>query len=281
MKFAWGFHFRTVAPLLNILFLTTLLSWLVPSTVAYCQSVSGKVTERTTGAVVKGANLVLLDKSGHPKMAASTDSVGKYSFTAREQGTYTLSIGASGLDPIQTQPFQLIAGADTVLDIVLSLGTTRLSTVVVKGAKSVVSASMANPGKYDEFLRRRELGIGTFLTREQIEAKPNAQTFELFSAIPGLKVRQHGTEWFVQSAHCRSVLPGGKLTSMEDDDPTAPERYPTLFIDGVHVRGLATLRDINPSQIEGIEVYQGSSELPAMAKGNSCAAIFVWLKSGQ
>jgi hypothetical protein len=260
---------------------TALIAGIVPEITALGQSVSGHITESTTGAAVSGASLVLLDKGGHPKSVTNSGPEGNYSITAAENGTYTLSVSGPGLNPIQTQPVQLLAGKPTNLDIALSLGAPKLATVVVKGAKSVVHASSANPGKYNEFLRRRELGIGTFLTREQIEMKPSAQTFELFTSIPGLKVRQNGTQWYVQSAHCRSLLPAGSRNTMDDDDPTTPERYPILFIDGVRVRGLGYLREINPSQIEGIEIYQGASELPPIAKGNACAAIFVWLKSGQ
>lgn len=61
---------------------------------------------------------------------------------------------------------------------------------------------------------------------------------------------------------------------MDDDDPT----FPILFVDGMRVRGLSFLNSISPAQIEGIEVYQGAAQLPAEAKGNACAAIFIWLK---
>lgn len=253
---------------------------LAPFANATAQSVSGQVTEKSTGTPVRNANLVLLDQGGHPKAATVSDTAGWYVLRAAAPGTYRLTVSGPGLNPIQTQDIQLFADKQTNFDIVLSLGTPRLATVVVKGEKSVVNASAANPHKYDEFLMRRKLGIGTFLTREQIEAKPTAQTPSIFAQIPGLKVRQHGTSWDIRSQRCPAKLPGGGPGSedMLADDPT---QWPILYIDGVHVRGLATLNDINPSQIEGIEVYQGAAQLPAIAKGNACAAIFVWLKSGQ
>jgi hypothetical protein len=61
---------------------------------------------------------------------------------------------------------------------------------------------------------------------------------------------------------------------MDFDSPV----HPILFIDGFRVRGLGTLSALNPSDIEAIEVYQGAAQLPAEAKGNACAAIFVWVK---
>ena len=257
-----------------------------PATFASAQSISGRVTERQSGASVRGAGVVLINKDGRAQMAAYADSSGKYSIAAPQAGVYTLAVSGRGLVRFVTEAVDLRVGSESKLDVALSLGPTRLDTVVVTG-KPVVDRSLANPHKYDEFILRRNLGIGTFLTREQIEAKPTAQTLSIFSTIPGLKVRQHGTEWFIQSQRCPGQFGGGRGSGsrsrrgsgrMDYDDPNL---WPALFIDGFKVIGLATLNTISPSQIEAIEVYQGVAQLPAVAKGNSCAAIFVWLKSGK
>ena len=150
----------------------------------------------------------------------------------------------------------------------------QIATVTIE-AKPIVKSAGPNRGKYDEFLRRRSLGIGTFLTRDQIEAKPAAQTYQLFQNIPGLKISQHGTQWFIRSQRCPARLPtSGAMPDLDADNVN----FPILFIDGFRVRGLGTLSTLNPSSIEAIEVYQGAAQLPAEAKGNACAAIFIWLK---
>jgi outer membrane receptor protein involved in Fe transport len=154
-------------------------------------------------------------------------------------------------------------------------GSSTLPAVTVT-AKPVVETAGPNWRKYDLFLMRRKLGMGTFLTRDQIEAKPAAQTFQLFQNIPGLKISQHGTQWIIRSQRCPAKLPmaGGPPPDMDGDNP----EYPILFIDGFRVRGLNTLNTLKPNEIEAIEVYQGAAQLPAEAKGNACAAIFVWLR---
>ncbi len=151
----------------------------------------------------------------------------------------------------------------------------KIATVIVK-AKPIVNTSGPNSRKYDLFLLRRSLGMGTFLTREQIEAKPATHTYQLFQNIPGLKISQHGTQTLIRSQRCPAKLPvaGGAPPDMDRDHP----EFPLLFIDGFHVRGLAALSTVNPSEIEAIEVYQGAAQLPAEAKGNACAAIFLWLR---
>ena len=155
-----------------------------------------------------------------------------------------------------------------------SIAASTLPEVTVT-AKSPVATSGPNYRKYDLFLMRRKLGMGTFLTREQIDSKPATQTYQLFQNIPGLKISQSGTQWIIKSQRCPS-LPGsgGRPLDLDRDHPTLPQ----IFIDGFRVRGLNSLNSIKPNEVEAIEVYQGAAQLPAEAKGDACAAIFVWLR---
>jgi hypothetical protein len=225
--------------------------------------------------------VVLLDSLGHPKALAMSDSVGRYSVQVPASGRYKLLVAASGFDPVQTPEMAFESASVLNLDIKVSpVGeATQLEKVVVEGEKPIVHTSLANPHKYDDFLLRRKLGIGTFLTREQIEAKPVTQTPQIFSQIAGLKVRQHGTEWYIQSQRCPAKLSGGR--ELEDMDDPDPWLYPILFVDGHQIKGLKFLSSISPNEIEAIEVYQGAAQLPADAKGDACAAIYIWLKSAR
>ena len=48
----------------------------------------------------------------------------------------------------------------------------------------------ANTAKYDDFFRRRKLGIGTFRTREEIEAKAAYDLVSVLQGIPSVGVSQ-------------------------------------------------------------------------------------------
>lgn len=243
-------------------------------TSAFSQSVAGTITEAASGARVVGAAIILYDSERRLKGAVKTDSSGAYSIAA-PAGFYLLSVQKSGLVTIDTEMFQLFPGSVVRRNFDVSVSPPRLATVTIE-AKPIVNSGGPNRRKYDEFLRRRSLGMGTFLTREQIEAKPATQTYQLFQNIPGLKISQHGTQWFIRSQRCPATLPtAGPPPDMDEDHP---QLFPIVFIDGFHVRGLGTLSRINPDEIEAIEVYQGAAQLPAEAKGNACAAIFVWLR---
>jgi hypothetical protein len=266
---------RRPTPFLSLLFLTPFCS-------AASQSASGLISQRPSGTGVASAQVVLVDVQGHPKASVLSDSLGRYAIQAPSSGKYKMLVAASGFESLQIPELSLERNQVTPIDIKLSAAhpSTQLEKITVTAERPVVAAPYGNTHKYDQFLMRRKLGIGTFLTREQIEAKPVSQTAQIFQGIPGLKVTQHGTSWFIHSVRCASQLSGGGGPGSDNMDEDNPTLFPILFIDGFHVKGLSTLQDINPSQIEAIEVYQGAAQLPGDAKGNACAAIYVWLKGG-
>jgi hypothetical protein len=266
-------HMNRFSNVLQLLYATLAIS-LVNAPGARAQSISGTVKEATTQSAVSDAVILLLGADKHLKTAVRSTSDGKYVIAAPAPGEYYLSLQKTGLTTINTELIKVgTAPIERNFDVTISPPT--LSPVTVTG-KSIVNVAGPNKHKYDLFLLRRNLGIGTFLTREQIESKPASQTYQLFQNIPGLKISQHGTEWFIRSQRCPPKLPvnDGPAPSMDDDTPD----FPILFIDGFRVKGLSSLRELSPTDIEGIEVYQGAAQLPAEAKGNACAAIFVWLK---
>jgi len=259
------------------------LCMLVPVFSVSAQSVVGTVTERSSTLRVPRAGIVLLDTNGRARAATLADSVGYYTVTAPTQGVYRVSIQGPGLATINSEPMRLEAGSVIVFDAVLSLGAIALPTVVVKD-KAVTSAPLGNPHKYDEFLQRKALGMGRFITRAEIDSKPQSETRSLFSNIPGIKLRIDGVKWFLQSQRCsgRSIpgLDAGALAGqMSGPDPSL---RPLLFVDGHLIARdyvYETLRDIAPQQIEGIEVYQGASEMPVSARGDACFAVYIWLRT--
>ena len=258
-----------------------LLFMLVPLSVSQTQTVRGTVTERATGLPVRGAGIILRDSAARPRMAALSDSLGRYVMTAPRSGRYVLSFTRAGLDPLEGIAVTLRQGSEEVIDASLVRGVTTLATVDVVG-KGIVDRPPGNTHKYDEFLRRRALGLGTFLTREDIQARPRHQMQEFFNGIPGIKVRHNGTEWKLQSQRCSGrSIPGLDVAALGGGSSGPDPKYnPMLFIDGTRVRDISAISELSPSQVEAIEVYQGAAQLPSEARGDACFAIFVWLRNG-
>jgi hypothetical protein len=250
---------------------------LVVATSAGAQSIHGTVTERTSGSRVPGAGVVLRDAKGRPQGATLADSSGAYRVTAPSAGVYTLSIQGRGLVTLESPKIALTPSSDEQFDASLELAVKALPTVTVKD-RALVHAPPGNPHKYDEFLMRRKLGFGHFITRAEIESKPQNDTRTLFTKIPGVKYWQNGTDWYLRSQRCSSLKPEESLRPNQPIQATSPAD-PVIFVDGIQIsrwNGLEMLRTIPPSEIEAIEVFQGLSEMPGQLKGDACFVIFIW-----
>lgn len=247
-----------------------LLAILLCPAFGFAQTVSGRVTERTTGEGVSRAEILLLDESGHPRMATRSDSSGHYAMRAPRPGPYRLNFSRAGLSAVNGIAARLVGDSTTIVNAVLDVGLTKLSDVTVR-ARPVVNAPPGNRTKYDEFLRRKAVGMGTFLTREDIDSRPRHRIQEIFNGIPGIKVRENGTTWYLQSQRCSGKsIPGFRIGK--------PKTAPMIFVDGVRMTDSTYFAQIPPGNIEAVEVYQGAAQLPADARGDSCFAIFVWLR---
>jgi len=252
------------------------LALLVAAAPLMAQSVHGTVTERSSGSRVPGAGIVLRDAKGHPKGATLADSSGSYRVTAPEPGIYTLSIQGRGLTTLISPKIKLTPSGEEVYDASLELAVSALPTITVKD-RALVHAPPGNPHKYDDFLMRRKLGFGHFITRAEIESKPQNDTRTLFVGISGVKYWQNGTDWYLRSQRC----PGGADATRRPNQPiqaTSPGD-PVIFVDGIQIskwNGLEMLRTIPPNEIEAIEVFQGLSEMPGQLKGDACFVIFIW-----
>lgn len=255
------------------------LTMFVPGSLATAQSISGRITMGTSGLAVRGGSVILVDLSGHPRMAARSDSTGWYRITAPSAGTYKLRVqGADGLVQVETEQITLAAGGFSELNVALPLSTAALDTVRVSASR-LIDAPPGNKTKYDAFYRRKELGFGQFLMRQDIEKTGMNQTSDVIRKVPGMLVSQSGTKVDIQSKRCSgSSVPGGGNGGLGGFAKPDKKLEPMLFVDGARVRDVESLNDIHPDQIEAIEVYQGAAEVPAEAKGDACAAIFIWLR---
>ena len=82
---------------------------------------------------------------------------------------------------------------------------------------------------------------------------------------------------FATTAHAQGDA-GVKMQSVgaRGDEIPGPLQ---LFINGAHVgEPLTTLAQLRTEEIEAIEIHRGVAQLPVEARGNGCAAIFIWTR---
>ena len=152
----------------------------------------------------------------------------------------------------------------------------------------------AGTTKYDDYFRRQRLGLGTYLSREQLDRKPAIQTLEFLQNIPGVRVTigPPGLEWGNNIKITRCSGWGSKVTVWVDGvrligtgiappTPTgngAAPVGPTFGRSETPRDVIEKLNRIPPADIEMIEVYRGAATLPAELHDDGCAVIAVWTR---
>lgn len=126
---------------------------------------------------------------------------------------------------------------------------------------------------FNEYERRRERGIGTFITQKEIEKLNTSYPSDAFRRLPGMRfVQVNGGMGvrFMSSVGMRSVGARGAPSDC----------VPTIWVDGQAAPGME-VDEIRAQDIHGIEIYRGASTVPAQfAKSGltQCGAIVVWTK---
>ncbi len=212
-------------------------------------SIRGKVVDATSGNPLIGANITLQGT----EYGAASDDQGNYSIFNVSEGTYTIRADMIGYK--RTEKIVDVAlGVTTEIDFEMSQAAVALDAVVVTGtAGGQLARSLGNT-------------VGKFRARNIAELAP-AHTFEslLSGALPGVNVDVGGGE-IGTGANIR--IRGASSISLNSQ--------PLIYVDGVRVNGSnadrgggytglgvdnrvppSRLNDINPEDIESVEVIKG------------------------
>lgn len=169
--------------------------------------------------------------------------------------------------------------------IVLVPGSLRLPDIEV-AARYAKPAQYSSTTKYDDFFRRQKLGIGTFISREQIERMNAFHTLEILRDIPGIHVNVGipGDPYTadIRIPRCESLDHKlGKVTVWIDGQMLVEPAHPPdeRYRFGVGSVDLADqLQRISPAGIEMVEVFRGPSQIPGEFHWDGCAAIVIWTR---
>ena len=230
----------------------------------------GRVVDRRSGRPVEAVTVTLVDE-GRQRI---TDGNGRFAFTGVDPGVYHVTaehLAYEGLDQVVDLP------SDRTLQVnfELSVDPIELEPLVVTAVRE---KRLELQGFYD----RRELGelsgAGVFLTRGDIQDAGTIRVTHYLGRIPGLRTECTGSG----NNNC--------VVRMTRGAPSLSSRAEwgcmnaNVYVDGVRVmRDNAEFTDsidnfVSPSEIAGIEVYRGPSELPAEFGGSvgRCGAIVIW-----
>jgi hypothetical protein len=212
-------------------------------------------------------------------LVASTDARGNFRITGVAVGRHSVRVRKIGYDVVD-QSVVFAAGAVTEKALVLSRITT-LDSVNVTARNAPVDEAMRL------FEENRKIGLGKFLTRDDLEKSRDRRMGDLLAQMPGVKTEggSGGQAWLLSTRGNRSIDPTSRRCTppVKQDSPegnatyrakpvssSAPLPpctnycYPHIFLDGVDLSPteIPNINRFAPSDFEAVEYYAGASQVP-------------------
>ena len=247
---------------------------IVALTLASASAVAGAQAPVQAGAASVGSVVgIVRDSVGVPIAQVAIGVVGSTTEThhsiSNQSGFYELGgVGAGtirlfarriGYAP-ETSSVVIVAGATVTANVILAVAPVELRPTIVE--------SDAMRGKMGPFNQRRARGVGSFITRADIEKHQAGTISELLRYLPGVGVTQKmaGEPQPVHMQRSANSTLQGACTVQ-------------LYVDG-HPYPNGNVDDFAPGGMEGIEVYKSASEIPAAfrTRDATCGVIALWTR---
>jgi TonB-linked SusC/RagA family outer membrane protein len=230
--------------------------------------VTGRVTDRSSGQPVPEAQVFVVGTN----LAQLTNAEGRYRILGVPAGTHRVRVLRIGFAE-QVQPVTVTAGQEVTLDFTVQPVVVQLSPVVTTATGEQ---------------RRLEVGnsVGQIAASEVVEKSPVANINDLLTArAPGVQVLSSGAT----GTGARVRIRGTNSLSLVND--------PVYIVDGVRIEASSTgqraqsiglggsigsrLNDLNPEEIESIEVLRGPSAATLYGTDAANGVIVITTKKGQ
>jgi hypothetical protein len=192
-------------------------------------------------------------------LPTTSDDSGSYRLAGIEPGRVQLYARRIGYAP-ETLSVLVVEGQLQRVDFVLMAVPVALQAAVV--------TSDPTRGKMGPFNTRRARGVGSFVTRGEIEKRQANSVSELLRYIPGVGIMQR-------------MAGEPQPVRMQRSGPASAQSNCTvsMYVDGQPYPN-GNVDDFPPLSIEGIEVYKSASEIPAdfRTRDAMCGLIAIWTR---
>jgi len=226
----------------------------------------------TIDGIVSDTNLVPLHAAfvsilGTP-LRVGTGPNGRFRITRLPAGEYLLVVKRVGYRPVSS-----------VIDVAAS-DTLRVSYTLAEVSQAVttlnpvVVTEPSNSERLAGFDSRRKLGVGQFLTLDEINRANTVYTTELMRKFTSVNVSPD---------HSSAITQYYALSAREGGNPSMGACPMQVYLDQVPLPSPFNLDLLpTPKDLYGIEVYAGASTTPPQFSGpnRGCGVILVWTKAG-
>ena len=216
-------------------------------------TVVGRVT--LSGAPGGGSRVEI----GGTDLVTMTNEKGEFSMTGAPAGTHVLNVRHMGYLAV-TVPVNIAAREPNRLNIDLPRFVPVMDPVLVTARRN---RSLDRVG----FNERRRVGIGRYVTREEIERSNPLRISDILRRVPGLRVAHAGGRDVIASSR-GGTFGGPGCVRFWVDDMLWQSMEPGDVNDFVSAK-----------EVMGIEVYSsGGTPARYMMGGQSCTTVIVWTR---
>jgi len=200
-----------------------------------------------------------------------SNAAGRFLLPDLPVGSHRILVRRVGYLPIEAMAD--LASIDT-LELTLHLAPvpTRLATLEGRGTTTPVP-----PTRFREFEQRRQGDQGAFLTREDLDRRAASRFTDILRSIPGLRLTSsNGTVTYLGSGRASvgeapcwaQVILNGTVIF----DPTT---------DLGSVSGPPNLDGFSPRELEAVEYYRGTADVPVqyLSRGAICGTLMLWSRA--
>lgn len=226
------------------------------------------VVTNANGLPLKGVELLIANST----MKVTSNDSGVYIFESPPLGRVRVTARRIGFKPLE-KGFKIERGENLQLDFSLEGVPELLDSVLVMTQQGGTS-------RMAEFWNRRQLGIGAFITRADIERRKPFNSTDLLRNVTGVRIigedNAMGRPVITMGRSGLGIKSGGRnSTSLAGDCRV------NYYLDGMWVpAGTFHPDDLSPVSIEAIEIYRGASEIPPKfrARETACGLIVIWTR---
>jgi len=197
----------------------------------------GTVTD-TSGGVVSGATVTVIDTDRGTSRTLTTDDAGEYNAPNLTPGTYTVRAEAKGFKKLERQNVVVEVGKELRIDLTVQPGQQE-QTVTVTESVPLVETATATLG-------------GTLENNEIIDLPLNGRNYQdLLGLRPGVMLQPGGGPWTQSTNNVRPdetvwLLDGVINANMYDTRPIA--NMPSPFTDGATILPIDAIQEFNTMQ---------------------------------
>lgn len=212
--------------------------------------VIGRIFDERTSQILTEV-IVVLDSARHSVMISSQ---GRFVISNLAPGRHRLEIRSVGYRPSILE-FTLLDGQILEREFAMVFTGDRLPELAVEARNSKLLSRFA------DFERRRQNGLGAFITRDEIRARGYMNMGDALRTVKGVRVDCGVIECAIHMTRSSAGC------------------FPTFYVDGRHVTSFAESTPIN--DVQGIEVYRGAAELPGEFSGDKgmCGVVVIWTRA--